>query len=462
MKKHIWGILIIGLILLTLLPLPALAEEGEELPPTTAPLVIDTTTIYEGMAMSYKNGYMPTVENGVATFVLPLLGSTAGNILRVTPNIRTDGPFVYGNYQFEVSRRTVNDTSGNLHEVFLIQLTIPLAPGRINGIYPVEFVIDYRDSNGEQAQQSFTLQLSITDGKKPPSQGGGGGQAAAHKPVLLISQCNIVPSAVDGGGAFSVTLHVENVGDREAKNIRISFAPLDGEISFEGEMNALFVPILLTEEFTIANFKLKAEAVALAGEHFFTASVTYEDKYGAAYTEEGNFRIRVSQPVSVDFDRIKLPESLESGTSFEQPIAVYNTGFAPVYNVKCSVQLDGILAATAYLGKIEPQNSADKIISMFVTTLNSRNNLYGYTSGSLIISYTDATGQEYTEYLELSTSIAEPNIPTDEELEKQKQAQKEQQTLSQWWISLLIGIAIIAVLVSVIIIAKFSRMMKMK
>ena len=41
-------------------------------------------------------------------------------------------------------------------------------------------------------------------------------------------------------------------------------------------------------------------------------------------------------------------------------------------------------------------------------------------------------------------------------------ADSEQQTLSQWWISLLVAIAIIIVLIAVIVIARFSRLLRMK
>ena len=41
-------------------------------------------------------------------------------------------------------------------------------------------------------------------------------------------------------------------------------------------------------------------------------------------------------------------------------------------------------------------------------------------------------------------------------------ADSEQQTLSQWWISLLVAIAIIVILVAIIVIARFSRLLRMK
>ena len=41
-------------------------------------------------------------------------------------------------------------------------------------------------------------------------------------------------------------------------------------------------------------------------------------------------------------------------------------------------------------------------------------------------------------------------------------ADSEQQTLSQWWISLLVAIAIIVILVTIIVIARFSRPLRLK
>jgi hypothetical protein len=458
--KQTLGIILAVIILL--LPLPVLAEGEGEPPPAAPSLVIDTGTLYPGMAKTYQSGYVPTVSGGRAVFVLPLLGDTQGNIIRVTPNISTDGPFVYGNYQFELRRSYAAAQDQSLHDIFLIQLDIALSASRYNGIYPVDFVVDYKNTNGEAMQQTFTLRVTITDGKKKPVEGGGGsGQPTVKKPVLLISSHSVRPSVVDGGESFTVSLTIENVGDLDAKNIRVSLAPQDEQITFNGEMNAIFTQLLKKNETEEMSFSMRALAVASAGEHLLAATVTYEDRYGTAYTEEGTFSIGVAQPVSVDFDRIKLPETIESGTSLEQPISVFNTGFATVYNVKCSFRVDGILAATAYLGMIEPQQSAEKTLSLFATVL-SGSNPYGPTSGEMFISYTDAAGQEYQDMVGVSTTILEPDLVTDAELEKQKQEQKEQQTLSQWWMSLLIGIAVIAILVSVIITTKFSRMMKMK
>ena len=44
---------------------------------------------------------------------------------------------------------------------------IPLVKGRINGSYPVTLKADYLDVLGQQKQQSFTVYVTVTDGKNP-------------------------------------------------------------------------------------------------------------------------------------------------------------------------------------------------------------------------------------------------------------------------------------------------------
>ncbi|MBQ6866959.1 MAG: hypothetical protein IJO15_08990 [Clostridia bacterium] len=188
---------------------------------------------------------------------------------------------------------------------------------------------------------------------------------------------------------------------------------------------------------------------------------TYEDKYGNLYSDNVPLQVNVTQESSIGFDEMKLPETLTSGDTFTQPVCVYNTGYAPVYNVRCTLKMDGLIAASAFLGTLEPQQSADKAISIFVTTLPGQEK-YGMAYGNLIISYEDMAGEAHEEYQQLQTTVQAPVVITDEEKAKKEKEQKEQQTLSQWWVSLLVSIAFILIILSVIVIARFSRMLKMK
>ncbi len=509
------------------------------------------------------------------SIVLPLLGSTFHQTIRVTPELSADGPYVYGNYQFDLKRKSATTTDGKTMEVFLIRLDLPLNATRYNGTYPIPFRIDYVSTDGQQMQQTFTVQLTISDGKKL-SSGGGGGQSSVKKPVLLVDHCAITPAEVSGGENLSVQLTVINVGNREAKNIRISVSPDSEYVQLRSDLNAQFIDLLKIKETIDASFYLCVLPGAPAGTVLLNTLITYEDKYGGSYTEEGRYRIGITQPsvsiaateltadtvnggdnftasvtlqntgnraaekislqflpeddsirlkgvqdtravlslapnesvtlpfelralpsaaegahtfgfhlryedkasggvyeedtqarvtvlqkASLGYDDVRLPESIVSGESFGQPVCVYNTGFAPIYNVRCELKCEGLICSSAFFGNLAPQDSADKTITVFVTTL-SNSQKYGETSGSFEITYEDAEGQKFNEISNVRMTILEPVKQTDAEKEKEKQKIEEQHVVSQWWISLLIGIALIAILVCVIIIGKFARMMRIK
>jgi hypothetical protein len=449
------------------------ADPGPTPTPTPRPggasdteLVIDTAYIYSGMAKSYADGYMPTVKKGKAVFVLPLLGDVMGDVIRVTPNISTSGPFLYGNYQFDLKKttQTAKDRAGNQvsRQVFLISLSLDLARNRYNGTYPVTFHVSYTDKTGNPAAQDFTLQVTITDGKKiSTGGGGGGGPTAVKKPVLVLESSKISVSTIAGGEPFTLSLQVKNVGDLEAKNVRILAAAQSQGLYRSDSLAPVFLSQVDVDGSASVSFPFASDKTVFAGRHGLTVELSYEDKYGNIYGDSVTLQVNVVQESSIGFDEMKLPETLTSGDTFTQPVCVYNTGYAPVYNVRCTLRMDGLIAASAFLGTLEPQQSADKAISVFVTTLAGKEK-YGESYGELMVSYEDMAGEEHTEFQSLRTTVQAPVVQTDEEKAKKEKEQKEQQTLSQWWVSLLVAIAFILIVLSVIVIARFSRMLKMK
>ena len=90
---------------------PTAAQETPE--PTgesTDPLKIDTYWKYPGMEKSYAGGYMPVQKDGSVQFIMPLLGKTLGNTIRVVPEFPSDGPFAPTNLQFDVSEKAYDVT----------------------------------------------------------------------------------------------------------------------------------------------------------------------------------------------------------------------------------------------------------------------------------------------------------------------------------------------------------------
>lgn len=561
--------------------LPTAAQETPE--PTgesTDPLKIDTYWKYPGMDKSYAGGYMPVQANGSVQFIMPLLGKTQGNTIRVVPEFPSDGPFAPSNLQFDVYEKTYDVTQGKDNktgrmDAYLVQFDAPLKSTYYNGTYTVTLHVTYKTPAGDPTEQTFTMQVQITGGKTPSSGGGGGGPTAVRKPVILIQNCMITPTEVSGGERASVSVSMSNVGNYDAKNIRVSLIPESDTITLSGDLNAKFFDALPIKGELDADFDLAIAPGATEGAAVVTVQITYEDKYGGAYTEEGKYTINVTQPkieivdckysdvvnggdgftvtltvqnsgtrdaknvvvqyiseddsirytgiqdhqtieslkkgesttvtfdlralpsamegkhsfrfscsykdaadsgsyengvdypltvvqkASLGYDEVRLPESITSGESFTLPVCVYNTGFSQIFNVRCSLNCDGLISSSAFLGNLAPQESADKAMTVFVTTL-SGSQKYGETYGNIEITYEDVNGEKQTEYQSVKMTITEPVKITDEEKEREKQKVEEQQTLSQWWISLLVAIAIIIILIAVILIARFARILKMK
>lgn len=522
---------------------------------------------------------MPVQKDGKVQFIMPLLGKTQGNTIRVVPEFPSDGPFAPTNLQFDVHEQTYDVTQGQNNtgkvNAYLVKFDAPLKSTFYNGTYTVMLHVTYKTPAGDPTEQTFTMQVQITGGKTPSSGGGGGGPTAVRKPVILIQNCMITPTEVSGGERASVSVSMSNVGNYDAKNIRVSLIPESDTIALRGDLNAKFFDALPVKGELDADFDLAIAPGATESAAVFTVQITYEDKYGGAYTEEGKYTINITQPkieivdceysevvnggdgftvtltvrnsgtrdaknvviqyvseddsirhkgiqdhqtienlkkgesttvtfdlralpsamegkhtfrfscsykdaansgsyengvdypltvvqkASLGYDEVRLPESIVSGESFTLPVCVYNTGFSQIFNVRCSLNCDGLISSSAFLGNLAPQESADKAMTVFVTTL-SGSQKYGESYGSIEISYEDVNGEKQSIYQDVRMTISEPVKITDEEKVKQEQEQKEQQTLSQWWISLLVAIAIIIILIAVILIARFARILKMK
>ncbi len=460
-----WLLTIFALLLM--IPSAALAAGS------TVILGIDDANLYDGMTRTYSQGYSPTVANGVATIVLPLVttGSISGSTIAATPNLGTVGsaPFVFGNYQKTVplSTQPVNSGTGTA-TCYYVRFDLTLTSDRKNGSYPVVIEIEGTDLSGNTIEQNFTTYVTITDGKVDAtptddsgSSSGGGSGVSASKPVLIVTACSVAPDTLESGDTMHVDLTVKNVGRRTAHNIRVNVTSDDPNIALVDEFSAPYLRGLASNKEAEFAFDMQALPKALGGMHTMTITITYESASNVSFTETATFRVTVDQPILFSHDKVELPEKVTSGESFSLPVNAYNTGLTAIYNVKCALEVPGLISASAYLGNLEPQQSSDKTMSVFATTIDNTTK-YGTSYGSCVFTYEDAKGEQFQESAEVKIEILEPVKETDEEKKKAEEEAQEQKSLSQWWISLLFGLAIIAVLTSIIIIAKFSRMMKMR
>ena len=461
-------------ILLLALPIAAFAE-GTETPPaeTQAPvttpeptpeptpvadkLIIDSWSLYDGMDKTYGAGYVPRIVNGCCYIIFPLIGETYDGKVTVTADLgaTADSPFVFGNYS--------QTAAGWGRYVFMFE--IPLVKGRINGSYPVTLRADYLDVLGQQKQQSFTLYVTISDGKNPPDPNDVPKQEV-EKPELFISACEINPNTVGGDGEFSVNVKIDNIGSIRARSVRLTYgSEAEGILPYDTN-NAILLDNIASGEGAEATFKMRTTKDVIAGSRAFFITLDYVDLYGGVYTATRQFLVNVTQPAEMTYDAISLPKSVTAGETFTLPANVFNIGKSPLRNVTVNLTGAGLFpTSSVFLGDIQPGQAGYGEMKVFVGMLSMTEGYtesYGKTSAVYTVTYTDDAGEAHTAEQQLSTEIKQP-ILDGEKTDAEKQAEEEQKrAMSQWWISALAAFAVIAIIVAVIVVSKFARMMKVR
>ena len=92
---------------------------------------------------SYQGGYSPTVSDGQAQIVLPLIDGAgsqqvkAGAEVNISVNLGdpSKAPFVFNNYDTVVKKQSNSLADGSTRDSYLVNLDLPLAENRTNGNY---------------------------------------------------------------------------------------------------------------------------------------------------------------------------------------------------------------------------------------------------------------------------------------------------------------------------------------
>ena len=421
--------------------------------PVVDQLRIDSQNLYNGMTKTYAQGYMPLVSGGKAYIVLPLIGQTYDGKVTLTANLGTalNSPFVYGNY---------SQTASGGWSAYVFVMEIPLAKDRYNGSYPVILKADYLDISGKKASQEFTVYVTVADGKTPPDPNDVP-KVEVEKPELFISACTINPDTVGGDEEFVVDVTVKNIGAIRARSVRLTFGSEAVGIVPVETNNSILLDNIASAESTAASFKLKTTTDVLAGNQPFYITLDYVDLYGGVYTATRTFLVNVTQPAEIKYDPITVPKDITAGETLSLPANVFNVGKSTLRNVTITVTGAGVFpVSSVFLGDILPGEAGNGVMKVFIGMLSMTEGYtesYGKTNGKYIITYSDDTDEEYKIELDFSTEIKQPKIEADE-----ADSKLTEKPAFQWWVMVLVGFAIIAIIIAVIFVSKFSRMMRMK
>lgn len=416
-------------------------------------LEIDSSHIYSGMDTAYEDGYLPRIEDGVMHIVLPLRCSGAlwDNKLdaAVSLDSSANSPFVVENLQKNFYLESIiPENSTEPQDIYLVSFDILLSDGRRNGTYPVTINASGFDYKGSPIKTTFTLYITITDGKvdKPiVSQV----DTPTAEPVVYISKTVIGPEAIQAGESFTMTVTLKNsITTKFVRNMLVTVDTGNVQIDLEEDSNIFPVDRIDAGGEVELTVHFSTDTSLPSGKYPITFSFKYDSSKTLNLSSTGASVVEIKQPANMELVMPRFSTSVSAGETVPMSFQVMNMGRSAMYNVRCVVSGFGFAPSnTGYIGTMEAGTSANTKVDLYIIPLNAsegneNGSQYGATTGTVTLIYEDEAGQEYQQETTFDTTV---NRPVVELPENNTEEEEEEQRVSSWWISIsILGLIILA------------------
>lgn len=422
-------------------PSPAVTPE-----PEAAKLFIDNRNLYENMSKTYSQGYIPTVRDGTATIVLPLLcrGELRGDSIRAKAVFDPGGPFVTKNYEQTVELRE-HKVNGGKQKVrgYCISLPMQLERGRMNGSYPVTIAVTGTEPTGREVEEEFTVYVTVTDGRDPnatpkpePAPTPEPAPPVVLGPKVLVQSSQAVsleaeaqPGVVNAGDRIRVTITLVNTSQSQAiENLAVTAASPGEGFSVLSPSDSAYIGTMPAGGTADIIYDYQVSPETPAGQYTIPLAYDFAYNKGETGSGAGSARVNISQPLKLEFSLGSLPAEAVVSDTVEVNVQAINLSHAKAYNVRATFEGDGLLpSGTAFIGSLEGGASGEKPLQVTITGLTNGEAPYGPTECKVTYIYEDGSGQELTETGSFTINIKSPFS---------EEGPKEEDAPGQFWIVL--------------------------
>lgn len=428
-------------------------------------LEIDTENIYDGMDKAYEDGYVPKISNGMMYLVLPLLsnGEIHDNEIKVSLNLgsSSSSPFKIANYEKTFELKKVNPkNSEEKVELFLVEFDVKLSSSRTNGVYPVVLNVSGYDNSGSSIICTYTLYVTITDGKsnEPTTVYS---ETPTAEPVVFITNSVMEPTEVMAGEKFTLTITLKNsLPTKSVKNMLLKVDTGNLHINLLEDTNIFQINNIDAGGETSLVLHFDTDTALPTGKYNLNFAFNYDSSKTLNLSSSGTAIVEIHQPANMELVIPRFPESVAVGETISLPLQVMNMGRDNMYNVRCIVSGYGFAPAnTGYIGTMDAGSSSTTEVELYIIALNASNgnensSQYGATTGTITLIYEDESGKEFTQEVQFETYVNRPII----EIPQQDTAAEEEKAAKQWWISVVIlGGAICATGIGLFLIRQYRK-----
>ena len=429
-------------------------------------LEIDSSHIYSGMDMAYEDGYLPRIGDGVMTIVLPLKCSGALWDDKLDTSISLDtsasSPFVVENYRKTFYLESVTPkNSSEAQEVYLVTYEIRLSDERRNGTYPVTITTSGFDASGNAITTTFTLYITITDGKiekiaQPVVD------TPTAEPVVYISKTVLEPTAAQAGEGFTMTVTLKNsITTKYVRNMLVTVDTGNVQIDLEEDSNIFPIEKIDRGGEVELTLHFSTEPAIPSGKYPINFSFKYDSSKTLNLSSTGATVVEIQQPANMELVMPRFADSVSVGETVPVTFQVMNMGRSSMYNVRCVVSGFGLVPSnTGYIGTMEAGTSKNTKVELYIIALNASTGnengpQYGNTTGTVTLIYEDETGQEYSQEATFDTTVNRPVVQLPQ---SNTEEEKEEQRAGSWWVSVtILGGVILAAVGTILFIRSKKR-----
>lgn len=426
-------------------------------------LEIDSSHIYSGMDMAYEDGYLPRISDGVMKIVLPLKCSGAlwGDKLDTSISLDTSAssPFVVENFRKTFYLESVTPkNSSESQEVYLATYDIQLSDERRNGTYPVAITTSGFDASGNAITTTFTLYITITDGKiekiaQPVVD------TPTAEPVVYISKTVLEPETAQAGDSFTMTVTLKNsITTKSIRNMLVTVNTGNVLIDLEEDSNIFPIEKIDKGGEVELTLHFSTEPAIPSGKYPISFSFKYDSSKTLNLSSNGSTVVEIQQPANMELVMPRFADSVSVGETVPVSFQVMNMGRSSMYNVRCTVSGYGLVPSnTGYIGTMEAGTSKNTKVELYIIALNAsagneNGPQYGNTTGTVTLIYEDETGQEYSQEATFDTTVNRPVVQLPQ---SNTEEEKEEQRVSSWWVSVsILGGVILAAVGTILFIQK--------
>lgn len=429
-------------------------------------LEIDSSHIYSGMDMAYEDGYLPRISGGVMKIVLPLKcsGSLWGDKLDTSISLDTSAssPFVVENFRKTFYLESVTPkNSSESQKVYLVTYEIQLSDERRNGTYPVTITTSGFDASGNAITTTFTLYITITDGKiekiaQPVVD------TPTAEPVVYISKTVLEPTTAQAGESFTMTVTLKNsITTKYVRNMLVTVDTGNVQIDLEEDSNIFPIEKIDRGGEVELTLHFSTEPAIPSGKYPISFSFKYDSSKTLNLSSTGATVVEIQQPANMELVMPRFADSVSVGETVPVTFQVMNMGRSSMYNVRCVVSGFGLVPSnTGYIGTMEAGTSKNTKVELYIIALNASTGnengpQYGNTTGTVTLIYEDETGQEYSQEATFDTTVNRPVVQLPQ---SNTEEEKEEQRAGSWWVSVtILGGVILAAVGTILFIRSKKR-----